>query len=124
MPKLTLPPGTTSKLVRIFIQDTSVVTGAGLTGLVYNSSGLTWTYCREGAASSVAVTLASMTLGTWVSGGLIVVDASAMPGWYELGVPNAALALGSGSVIMHLLGATNMAPVPIEIQLDARYILA
>ena len=34
-------------------------------------------------------------------------------------MPNAALAAGADSVVMMLHGASNMAPVPIEIELDA-----
>jgi hypothetical protein len=44
-------------------------------------------------------------------------DATDLPGWYELGIPNAALATGADSVIVNLKGATNMAPVVLEIQL-------
>ena len=39
-----------------------------------------------------------------------------MPGWYEVGLPNAAIA-SSASVVIHFQGAANMAPVPIEIEL-------
>ena len=40
-----------------------------------------------------------------------------MPGFYEIGIPDAALATGASWVVMHLKGATNMIPVNIEIQL-------
>jgi hypothetical protein len=40
-----------------------------------------------------------------------------MPGWYQFCPPDAALASGASSVAIHLKGATNMAPVPIEIDL-------
>ena len=35
--KLSIPSGTTSKRIGIFIQDSSSTTGAGLTGLVFNT---------------------------------------------------------------------------------------
>ncbi len=117
--KLKLKKGTTSKLLRIFIQDSSKTDGSGLTGLVYNSGSLTWYYIREGDASATAVTLATMTVGTFASGGFKEVDATNLPGVYEIGVPNASLATGSNSVVMMLKGATNMTPVLIEIELDA-----
>ena len=60
-----------------------------------------------------------MTLGTWVSGGFIEMDAANMPGMYQLGIPDAILADGAGSIKIFIKGAANMAPVPIEIQLDA-----
>ncbi|MBI5235573.1 MAG: hypothetical protein HY886_04920, partial [Deltaproteobacteria bacterium] len=115
--KLHLKKGTTSKLLDLFIQDSSSTTGAGLTGLVYNSAGLSAYYYREGAASAVAITLATMTLGTWATGGFVVVDGTNMPGCYQLSVPDAALATGANSVLIILKGATNMAPLVLEVQL-------
>ncbi|MGZ5508707.1 MAG: hypothetical protein ACXWKH_20225, partial [Limisphaerales bacterium] len=114
--KLLIPAGTTSKKVKIFVQDTSKTDGSGLTGLAYNTSGLTWYYTKDGDSSSTSITLSTATLGTWASGGLIVVDGTNMPGVYEIGVPNAAIA--SGTCHMILRGAANMAPVKIEIQTD------
>jgi hypothetical protein len=58
-----------------------------------------------------------MTLGTWASGGFVAIDGTNMPGWYQLGIPNAALASGAETVEIHLKGASNMVPVPIKIQL-------
>lgn len=116
--KLQIKKGTTSKLITVFIQDSSSTTGAGLTGLVYNSAGLTAYYYREGAGTgATAITLATMTLGTWATGGFIVVDATNMPGVYEIGLPDAVLASGADSVSVMLKGATNMAPLTLEIQL-------
>ena len=118
--KLKIKEGTTSKLIRIFIQDSSSTTGAGLTGLVYNSSGLTAYYLPEGDATATAITLATMTAGTWASGGFDEVDATNMPGVYEVGLPDAVVdATSEGSVLVMLKGATNMAPVLAEIELDA-----
>lgn len=115
--KLVVKKGSTSKLMEIFISDSSSGTGAGLTGLAYNTAGLTAYYYRSGAASATAITLATMTLGTWATGGFIVVDGTNMPGWYQIGIPDAALATGANTVTIHLKGATNMVPLPIEIQL-------
>lgn len=117
--KLIIKKGTTSKRVPVFVQNSSSTTGAGLTGLVFNSAGLTWYYWREdeGNVGATSVTLATATRGTYTSGGFIEKDATNMPGCYEIGVPNAALATGAGWVTMMLKGATNMAPLPIEIEL-------
>lgn len=120
--KLALQPGTTSKLLRIFVLDGSATDGSGLTGLAWNTSGLAWYYIREGAASATQVTLATMTVGTWASGGFKEIDSTNLPGVYEIGVPNAALAAGANSVAMMLQGATDMAPVPIEIQLEGQHL--
>ncbi len=119
MAKLSILKGTTSKLLDVFIQDSSSATGAGLTGLVFNSGSLTGYYYREGAGSAVAITLATMTLGTWATGGFVVIDGTNMPGAYQLSIPDAALAAGANSVIVMLKGATNMAPVLLEIELTA-----
>jgi hypothetical protein len=115
--KLAIVKGTTSKLLQVFIQDSSSTSGAGLTGLAHNTASLSAYYYREGAASAVAITLATMTLGTWATGGFIVVDGTNMPGGYQLGIPDAALASGANSVIVMLKGAANMAPLLLEIQL-------
>ena len=118
--KLKLKEGTTSKLARIFVQDSSSTTGAGLTGLVFNSASLTAYWIAEGDATATAITLATMTAGTWASGGFDEVDATNLPGVYEIGLPNVCVdATSEGSVVVMLRGATNMAPVLLEIELDA-----
>lgn len=119
--KLQFKAGTTSKRIEVFIQDSSSTTGAGLTGLTNASSGLTWYFGREddGNAGGTAVSIVSATRGTFTSGGFVEKDATNMPGVYELGIPNAALAAGSTWVTMLLKGATNMAPLPVEIELVA-----
>ena len=116
--KLITKKGTTSKILRVFIQDSSKTDGSGLTGLVHNSTGLTAYYIREGAAAATAITLVTATVGTYASSGFKEVDATNLPGVYELHPPNAVIASGANSVIIFLKGATNMAPLPIEIQLD------
>ena len=118
--KLKLKQGTTSKLVRIFVQDTSQTDGRGLTGLAYDASGLIAYYLPEGDASPVAISLASGTTGAWSSGGFSEVSASYLPGVYELGLPDAVVdATSEGSVVVMMSGATNMAPVLCELELDA-----
>ena len=118
--KLKLKEGTTNKLVRVFIQDSSSTTGAGLTGLVFNTSGLTGYYLPEGDASATSITLATATAGTYTSGGFKEVDATNMPGVYEVGLPDAVVdATSEGSVLVMLKGAANMVPTLMEIELDA-----
>lgn len=117
--KVSIVKGATSVLLRIFIQDSSSTIGAGLTGLVFNSAGLTCYRMRDddGNAGATAISLATATLGTWASGGFKEKDATNAAGWYEFGITNAAIATGSRTVGIHLKGATNMAPLPIEIEL-------
>lgn len=117
---LQLPIGSTSKIIQFPIFDSSSTTGALLTGLAFNSASLTAYYSREGVTgAAVAITLATTTKGTWATGGFVAVDGTNMPGWYELHIPDAALASGAKSVSIHLKGATNMVPVPILIELTA-----
>jgi hypothetical protein len=120
MAKLQRLAGSTSHVLTIFIQDSSSTVGAGLTGLAYNSSGLTCYYKRNTGTAAVAVTLANIsTLGTYVSGGFAEVSAANLPGLYEFHPPDAAYAVGARSVVFLLKGATNQVPVPIEIELTA-----
>jgi hypothetical protein len=117
---LRIPAGTTSKLIQFPVYNSSSTTGALLSGLTYNASGMTAYYYREGAATpATAMTLVTMTVGTWTSLGFIAVDGTNMPGVYQLGVPNAALATGASSVTIYLQGATNMVPVVLVIELTA-----
>lgn len=125
--KLSVKKGATSRSWLIFIADSSSLTGAGRTGLVFNTSGLACYYARPRAAA-VAVTLASQSVGgAYASGGFVEIDATNMPGWYRFDPPDAALADGDvDSVGFHFKGAANMAPLPLEVQLgvdlsDARH---
>jgi len=118
--KLARKLGSTSQILQIFIQDSSSTTGAGLTGLTNGSSGLTAYYHRDTDTTATAISLVSMTVGTFTSSGFKEIDATNMPGWYQFCPPDAAFAAGATSVGFHLKGATNMAPLPIEIDLDAQ----
>ena len=115
--KLITKKGITSKIIHIFISDSSSTTGAGLTGLVYNSAGLTAYYIRAGDASPTMIPLVDATVGTYTSGGFKEVDATNMPGIYELHPPDACFAAGADQVVIFLKGAANMVPLPLEIQL-------
>lgn len=119
--KLSILAGATSQSVNLFVRDSSSTTGAGLTGLAYNTSGLTCYYTFAGAnATATAVTLATLAAvnSAYSSGGFKEIDSTNMPGWYRFDIPNAALATSKGrSVAFHLKGATNMAPLPFEVEL-------
>lgn len=87
-----------------------------MTGVAFGD--ITGYYYRSGAGAIVELAaLKTMTLGTWATEGFIEVDASNMPGYYQLGLPDAALLTGADQVNIMLKGAVNMAPLPIEIQL-------
>jgi len=112
-----LVKGSTSVSVYVFVKDSSVTTGVGLPGLVFNSGSLTCYYVRP-LSVAVAVTLITQTVtGAYASGGFVEVDATNMPGLYRLDLPDAALASGVDTVTVLLQGATNMTPVEEQIQL-------
>lgn len=109
--------GATSKMIDVFVLDSSSTVGAGLTGLAYNSASLACSYRRAGSTRT-AITLATSTLGTYTSGAFKEVDSTNMPGFYEFGIPNAAIAAGADYVDFWCGGATNMAATPFRVQLD------
>lgn len=119
--KLSIVAGATSQSINVFIRDSSSTTGAGLSGLVFNTASLAAYYSFTGAnATAVSISLATLSLVTsaWATGGFIEIDSVHMKGWYRLDLPNAVLAASSGRVVsLHLYGATNMAPCPVEIEL-------
>jgi len=116
MAKLSLKQATTSKLIRFFAEKQD---GTGpFTGLVFNTAGLIAAYAIEGSASAVITLVTGGVIGTWTTATLQPVDATNMPGVYELGLPNAVIASGK-SVWLMLSGAANMAAIEIEIELTA-----
>ena len=110
--------GSTSVRRLIFIADSSSATGAGLANLAWNTSGLVAYYFAGDLNNEVQITLASATLGSYTSGGFVAVDNTNMPGWYEVGIPDAALD-GGNEVAIQYRGAANMVPVNVYIELDA-----
>ena len=109
--------GTSSFSIGVFIQDTSSTTGAGLAGLTHSTAGLVAEYRRQGQSSWTTIPLVTKTLGTWVSGGFVADGSRA--GYYELDLPNAAIAGGARFCLVRLYGAANMLDVPVELELDA-----
>ncbi len=118
MAKLLIDEDTTSYRLSIFVQDSSQTDGRGLAGLAHDTASLTWYRWREddGNAAATQISPIAGTRGTFASSGFVEKDATNMPGFYELGIPNSCLVSGSDWLDMVLRGATNMAPVPIEIQ--------
>ncbi len=117
MAKLSIKAGATSVSVGLFIQDSSSTTGAGLTGVLFNSSGITC-YAVVPGSSAAAITLGTLAAANsaWSSGGFKEVDGTNMPGVYRFDIPNTNISTGRSVVIM-FKGVTNMAPLPLEIEL-------
>lgn len=112
-----LKRGSTSVRRLIFIADSSSTVGAGLANLAFNTASLVGYYFAGDLSNEVQITLATATLGTWTSGGFVAVDNANMPGWYEVGIPNAALD-GGNECALQFRGATNMVPVNVYVELD------
>jgi hypothetical protein len=117
MQKFRILAGSTSVRLQVFLRDNSVAYDKGKTGLAYNTASLTAYYFRDGATSATAITLVTATLGTWASGGFIVVDGTNMPGLYEIGIPNAAIASGAKWVTIEIKGASGLVEEVIHIEL-------
>ena len=97
-----------------YVNITQSNSGAPLTGLTYQSSGLSAYYVRPGG-SPTAITLANQTAsGAFTSGGFVAVDNTNMPGLYRIDIPNAAFNSGVSKVNVYLRGAGNMNPIRIE----------
>lgn len=127
MAKLSRKRGITSQILHIFIQDSSATTGAGLTGLLFNSASLACKYINAGGTLSGAITLEDITtLGTYQAPTANtnmrfkeVSSVSPSQGIYELHLHNDWMNLTGGSLVIMLAGATNMAQFRLEIDLQA-----
>ena len=110
----------TSRTEYVFIQNSSVSTGAGLASLAFNSAGLTAYRCIERGAATPITLVTQTATGVYTSGGFCAVENTNMPGLYRFDVPNDCFSTaGSDKVIIMLKGATNMAPVLLEYQVVA-----
>lgn len=109
--------GATSQSIDVFVQDASQTAGGGLTGLVYNASGLTAYYRKGPTGASTQLVLATQTAtGAYSSGGLAEIDSVNMPGMYRLDIPDTVQASAPNATI-YLQGAANMVPVIIELEI-------
>lgn len=108
--------GKADHTVDVFVLDSSSTTGAGLTGLAYNTASLVCYYRKGATGSATAITLATQTVGgAHADGGFVEISSANMPGLYRLDLPDAVIDTAGVSKVM-LKGATNMAPVILEIQ--------
>jgi hypothetical protein len=123
MSKAAVAAGVSSYICAIFVQDTRQADGSGLTGLAYNTSGLTCYYKRSVDTGAVNAPINNITtLGTFAGSGpnaaFKEVDATNMPGVYELHIPNNAFVSAGPTTVLMLKGAANMAPVVMEFEFD------
>lgn len=115
--RFTIQKGATDQTIYISVWDSSSSTGGKLTGLVYNSAGLTCYYTRVGAAAA-QLTLATQTVtGTHSDGGFVEVSSTNAPGQYRLDLSDAIVASGVDRVKVECKGATNMVQSTTDIEL-------
>lgn len=119
MAKGEIVAGSTDQTIDIFVPDSSSTTGAGLTGLMFNTASLTCYYRKGATGTPTALPLATQTVGGDHSdGGFVAVDGTNCPGQYRLDLSDTIVAT-AGRVYLYLKGATNMAPVLVEIEVVA-----
>jgi hypothetical protein len=114
--QFTISTGESSVILPLFIAHST--TGAGLTGLTFESAGLFYGYHRPGGSSSSGQNLEDASLGTYTSGGFKEIDSAGLPGAYEFGLPS-GVAGSVGRWVVLLYGATNMAPCRIVVESNA-----
>ena len=126
MPKLLFGVSPTSNVIRVKLMDSTSTTGGGLTGLTSSSSGLKVAVIGISASSPTTYTAAGSTidtiatLGTWAAPTtnhcrFKEIDATNMPGVYELQFSDTVFS-SYASVIISISGATNLAQFDTEIQ--------
>ena len=126
MPKFLLGSSPTSVILRVKLLNSSVSTGAGLTGLVYNSTGLNISAIKLNEATTTSYTTAGSTIETITTLGTYAaptatkcrfkeVDATNHPGVYEIQLADARFASTTG-VVVSISGATNLAQCDIEVE--------
>lgn len=106
--------GATDQTIDVFLED---VNGSPLTGLAFNSSGLTCYYRKGATGSATALTLATQTVGGAHSdGGFVQVDATNMPGIYRLDLSDTIVAT-AGAVYVVINGYAGLAPCVMELEI-------
>ena len=111
--------GSTSNILQVRLLDSSSTTGAGLTGLTNASGSLIAYYHRDTDTTATAISLVSMTVGTYTSGGFKEIDSTHQPGLYQFCPPDAAMASGAKSVTFQIQGAANLAQKAFTVPLVA-----
>jgi len=101
--------------IKFFIEDTRYDDGRGLDAIAYNESGLSvyYTLRDDDTATQISPVLRAGTgyqANAWAE-----IDATNMPGTYELHLPNACVALNFGQCDITVLGATNMAQTHLRV---------
>lgn len=130
MPKEILKRGSTSNILRVFLQDSASTTGAGKTALTNASSGLIISTIADLEATATTYTSAASnvetitTLGTYAAPTASKcrfkeVDATNFPGVYEIHIADARFNVTNATQLLISIQCTGVAPVYVEYQLVA-----
>lgn len=130
MPKEILKRGTTSNILRVFLQDSTSTTGAGKTALTSASSGLIISTIADVEATATTYTSAATNVETITTLGTFAaptaskcrfreVDATNFPGVYEIHIADARFAVANSTQLLISIQCTGVAPVFVEYQLVA-----
>ncbi len=123
--------GITSVILRVKLLNSSVSTGAGLTGLTSASSGLIISTIADNEAAATAYTQAGSTIETITTLGTFAaptatkcrfkeVDPTNHPGVYEIQIADARYAVSNArNLLVSISGATNLAQADCVVQLTA-----
>ena len=130
MAKLLYKNGIVSVILRVFLQDSSVSTGAGKTGLTSASAGLIistiadneatpTTYTSAGSTTETITTLGTFAAPTATKCRFKEVDATNFPGVYEIQIADARWSVSSARSLVVSVQATGVAQRYAEVQLAA-----
>jgi hypothetical protein len=122
--------GTTSNILRVFLQDTASTTGAGKTALTSASSGLIISTIADLEATATTYTSAATNVETITTLGTFAaptagkcrfreVDATNFPGVYEIHIADARFNVTNATQLLISIQCTGVAPVYVEYQLVA-----
>lgn len=112
-----VPSGATSVTVDIAVVQNAGATNPGnpLTGLAFNTAGLTCYQRNSPTATPAAVTLATQTVGgAFSAGGLVEIDSAKQPGVYRFDIPD-GLIPASGEANFVFTGAANLATHQLKV---------
>lgn len=123
--------GSTSNILRVFLQDSRVTDGSGLTGLSSASSGLKIVTIADVEASVTSYTVAGSTIESITTLGTFAtptatkcrfkeIDSTNLPGWYEIQLDDTRFAVSNAKALQIMIfGASNLVPCNVEVQLAA-----
>lgn len=107
-----VPVSATSVLLHVFLPDASNTSGAGKAGL--DASTVSVFYHRDKSATTSAMSLTNMSIGTWASSGITGLGQGA----YLFGAPDAAFASGASKVLFMFTGAS-IPPTPLAVVIES-----